>query len=107
MRHAILSLVLLLLAAAAPAAADVTFDKRTISERFIAEGCDVADFNQDGHSDITAGNLIFYGPEGSQHVTLYLGDGQMMEASSAAGQVTVSPVRTAGMTPYLTRIIET
>ena len=61
MRHAILSLVLL--AATAPAAADVTFDKRTISERFIAEGCDVADFNQDGHSDITAGNLIFYGPD--------------------------------------------
>ena len=53
------------------------------------------------------GDLIFYGPEGSQHVALYLGDGQMMEASSAAGQVTVSPVRTAGMTPYLTRIIET
>ena len=58
-------------------------------------------------SQAKRGDLIFYGPEGSQHVTLYLGDGQMMEASSAAGQVTVSPVRTAGMTPYLTRIIET
>ena len=53
------------------------------------------------------GDLIFYGPGGSQHVALYLGNGQMMEASSAAGHVTVSPVRTAGMTPYLTRIIET
>jgi len=53
------------------------------------------------------GDLIFYGPGGSQHVTIYLGNGQMMEASSAAGQVTISPVRTAGMTPYLTRIIET
>ncbi|MCX6482359.1 MAG: NlpC/P60 family peptidoglycan endopeptidase RipB [Mycobacterium sp.] len=58
-------------------------------------------------SQAKRGDLIFYGPEGSQHVALYLGDGQMMEASSAAGQVTVSPVRTAGMTPYLTRIIET
>jgi len=53
------------------------------------------------------GDLFFYGPGGSQHVTIYLGNGQMMEASSAAGQVTISPVRTAGMTPYLTRIIET
>lgn len=58
-------------------------------------------------SQAKRGDLIFYGPGGSQHVAIYLGDGQMMEASSLAGQVTVSPVRTAGMTPYLTRIIET
>ncbi|MGV0993373.1 MAG: NlpC/P60 family peptidoglycan endopeptidase RipB [Mycobacterium sp.] len=58
-------------------------------------------------SQAKRGDLIFYGPEGTQHVTIYLGNGQMMEASSLAGQVTVSPVRTAGMTPYLTRIIET
>ncbi len=58
-------------------------------------------------SQAKRGDLIFYGPGGTQHVTIYLGNGQMMEASSAAGQVTVSPVRTAGMTPYLTRIIET
>jgi cell wall-associated NlpC family hydrolase len=58
-------------------------------------------------SQAKRGDLIFYGPGGTQHVTIYLGNGQMMEASSAAGQVTVSPVRTAGMSPYLTRIIET
>jgi peptidoglycan DL-endopeptidase RipB len=58
-------------------------------------------------SEAKRGDLIFYGPDGAQHVTIYLGNGQMLEASSAAGQVTVSPVRTAGMTPYLTRIIET
>ena len=58
-------------------------------------------------SQAKRGDLIFYGPEGTQHVALYLGNGQMLEASSAAGRVTVSPVRTAGMTPYLTRIIET
>ncbi len=58
-------------------------------------------------SQAKRGDLIFYGPGGSQHVAIYLGNGQMMEASSAAGQVTVGPVRTAGMTPYLTRIIET
>ena len=52
------------------------------------------------------GDLIFYGPNGSQHVTMYLGNGQMLEASSLAGKVTVSPVRKPGMTPFLTRIIE-
>jgi peptidoglycan DL-endopeptidase RipB len=52
------------------------------------------------------GDLIFYGPGGGQHVTMYLGNGQMLEASSLAGKVTVSPVRKAGMTPFLTRIIE-
>jgi cell wall-associated NlpC family hydrolase len=58
-------------------------------------------------SQAKRGDLIFYGPGGTQHVALYLGNGQMLEASSAAGQVAVSPVRTAGMTPYLTRVIET
>ena len=52
------------------------------------------------------GDLIFYGPNGSQHVTMYLGNGQMLEASGSAGKVTVSPVRKPGMTPFLTRIIE-
>lgn len=52
------------------------------------------------------GDLIFYGPGGGQHVTMYLGNGQMLEASSLAGKVTVSPVRKGGMTPFLTRIIE-
>ncbi len=52
------------------------------------------------------GDLIFYGPGGSQHVTMYLGNGQMLEASGSAGKVTVSPVRMAGMTPSLTRIVE-
>jgi len=57
-------------------------------------------------SQAKRGDLIFYGPGGSQHVTMYLGNGQMLEASSLAGKVTVSPVRTPGMTPDLTRIIE-
>jgi peptidoglycan DL-endopeptidase RipB len=57
-------------------------------------------------SQAKRGDLIFYGPGGSQHVTMYLGNGQMLEASSLVGHVTVSPVRMPGMTPYLTRIIE-
>jgi cell wall-associated NlpC family hydrolase len=52
------------------------------------------------------GDLIFYGPGGGQHVTMYLGNGQMLEASGSAAKVTVSPVRKPGMAPYLTRIIE-
>ena len=52
------------------------------------------------------GDLLFYGPGGGQHVTIYLGNGQMLEASGSAGKVTVSAVRKSGMTPTLTRIIE-
>ena len=50
------------------------------------------------------GDLIFYGPNGSRSVAMFLGNGQMLEATDPV--VMVSPVRTAGMTPYLTRIIE-
>lgn len=57
-------------------------------------------------SQAKRGDLLFWGPGGSQHVALYLGGGKMLEASSAAGKVTVSPVRTAGLQPYVARIIE-
>ncbi len=57
-------------------------------------------------SQARRGDLIFYGPGGSQHVTIYLGNGQMLEASGSAGKVKVSAVRKSGMTPTLTRIIE-
>ena len=52
------------------------------------------------------GDVIFYGPGGSQHVTLYLGNGQMLEAPYTGSTVKVSPVRTSGMTPYVIRYIE-
>jgi cell wall-associated NlpC family hydrolase len=54
-------------------------------------------------SQALPGDLIFYGPEGAQSVALFIGNGQMIEATDPA--VTVSPVRTNGMTQYLTRII--
>jgi cell wall-associated NlpC family hydrolase len=57
-------------------------------------------------SQAKRGDLLFYGPGGTQHVTLYLGGGRMLEASSAAGHVTVSPVRNPGLQPYAARIIE-
>ncbi|RDH79182.1 NlpC/P60 family protein [Mycolicibacterium moriokaense] len=49
------------------------------------------------------GDLIFYGPEGSQSVALFIGNGQMVEAGDPV--VTVSPVRTSNMAPYLVRIL--
>ncbi len=52
------------------------------------------------------GDVIFYGPNGSQHVTIYLGNGQMLEAPYTGSVVKVSPVRTSGMTPYVVRYIE-
>jgi len=57
-------------------------------------------------SQAKRGDLLFYGPGGTQHVTLYLGGGRMLEESSAAGHVTVSPVRQGGLQPYAARIIE-
>ncbi len=52
------------------------------------------------------GDAIFYGPGGSQHVALYLGNGQMLEAPYTGSDVHVSPVRTSGMTPYVARYIQ-
>jgi cell wall-associated NlpC family hydrolase len=52
------------------------------------------------------GDLIFYGPNASQHEAMYLGNGQMLEAPYTGSQVRVAPVRTSGMTPYVTRLIE-
>ncbi|MGV0685909.1 NlpC/P60 family peptidoglycan-binding protein RipD [Mycolicibacterium thermoresistibile] len=49
------------------------------------------------------GDLIFYGPEGTQSVALFLGNGQMIEATDPV--VRVSPVRFDNMAPYLSRII--
>ena len=49
------------------------------------------------------GDLLFYGPEGTQSVALFIGNGQMVETTDSG--VAVSPVRTKDMTPYLVRII--
>ena len=57
-------------------------------------------------SQAKRGDLLFWGPGGTQHVALYLGGGQMIEAASSAGKVTVSQVRRGGLQPYAARIIE-
>jgi cell wall-associated NlpC family hydrolase len=48
-------------------------------------------------------DLIFYGPEGTTTVAMFLGNDQMLEVTDAG--VVVSPVRTTDMAPYLVRII--
>ena len=57
-------------------------------------------------SEAKRGDLLFWGPGGSQHEALYLGGGQMLEAQQTGVPVKISPVRTSGMTPYVTRVIE-
>jgi peptidoglycan DL-endopeptidase RipA len=50
------------------------------------------------------GDLIFYGPGGTQSVAMYLGNGQMLEVGDV---VQVSPVRSSNMAPYVVRILGT
>ena len=50
------------------------------------------------------GDMLFYGPEGTQSVAMYLGNNQMLEVGDV---VQVSPVRSSGMTPYLVRVLGT
>ena len=51
------------------------------------------------------GDLIFYGPGGNQHVAIYLGDGQMIEAPQSGQTVSVVPVRWGGATPDVVRLL--
>ena len=39
------------------------FVKRTLSKDFVAEGCCVADFDRDGHRDVSSGRFIWFGPD--------------------------------------------
>ena len=57
-------------------------------------------------SQARRGDLLFWGPGGSQHEALYLGNGLMLEAQQTGVPIKISPVRTSGMTPFVTRIIE-
>ena len=49
-------------------------------------------------SQARPGDLLCYGPGGTQSVAMYLGNGQMIEATEPG--VTVSAARTNGMVPY-------
>ena len=63
-------LTLLLLAASLTLgiAGEPAFTKQTLTKDFVAEGCAVADFDQDGQTDIAAGWFIWKGPDFKQRV---------------------------------------
>ncbi|MET7768870.1 NlpC/P60 family protein [Nocardia sp. NPDC005366] len=54
--------------------------------------------------DRARGDMLFWGPNGSQHVALYLGNGTMVEAPESGDVVKVSPVREGGIMPFAVRI---
>ncbi|WP_420830304.1 DIP1281 family NlpC/P60 protein [Corynebacterium uropygiale] len=56
-------------------------------------------------NEIQRGDLLFWGPNAENHVAIYLGNGQMIEAPQSGSTVQVSPVRYSGMSPYAVRLI--
>jgi cell wall-associated NlpC family hydrolase len=58
-------------------------------------------------SQIQPGDMIFYGgQDGIHHVTLYIGNGEMIEAPESGEVVHVTPVRyDDGIMPYATRLL--
>ena len=47
-------------------------------------------------ADIEPGDLLFYGPGGSEHVAMYVGGGSMIEAPYTGAAVWITGVRTGG-----------
>ncbi len=47
-------------------------------------------------ADIEPGDLLFYGPGGSDHVAMYVGGGSMIEAPYTGASVWITGVRTGG-----------
>ncbi len=45
-------------------------------------------------ADIEPGDLLFYGPGGSEHVAMYVGGGQMIEAPYTGASVWITAIRT-------------
>ncbi|HEX4705558.1 MAG TPA: NlpC/P60 family protein [Pseudonocardiaceae bacterium] len=60
-------------------------------------------------SQIQPGDMLFYssngGPSGIHHVTLYIGNGQMIEAYASGTTVRVTSVRYGGIVPYASRVL--
>ena len=44
-------------------------------------------------SDLEPGDLLFYGPGGGDHVAMYIGNGQQVEATTPGSTVMVNPLR--------------
>jgi hypothetical protein len=59
----------LVLTATCAAQQPPAFTKHTLSKDFVAEGCCVADFDRDGHRDVSAGRFIWFGPDFTTRIT--------------------------------------
>jgi peptidoglycan DL-endopeptidase RipA len=55
-------------------------------------------------SQAQKGDMIFYGPNGTESVAMFLGNGQMLEVGDV---VQVSPARNSNMAPYVVRVLGT
>ena len=60
-------------------------------------GAQYADTTHISMADIQPGDLLFYGPGGSDHVAMYIGGGTMVEAPYTGANVWNTPVRTGGL----------
>jgi cell wall-associated NlpC family hydrolase len=56
-------------------------------------GAQMADSTPVPPADIEPGDLLFYGPGGSEHVAMYVGNGTMIEAPYTGAVVWLTPVR--------------
>lgn len=56
-------------------------------------GAQMADSTPVPVSDLQPGDLLFYGPGGSQHVAMYVGGGEMIEAPFTGTVVRIDPIR--------------
>ncbi|HVV10635.1 MAG TPA: C40 family peptidase [Amycolatopsis sp.] len=56
-------------------------------------------------SQMRRGDLLFYGRAGIHHVTMYLGNGMMIEAPESGMVVRVTAVRYGDILPYATRLV--
>ena len=56
-------------------------------------GAQMADSTPVPVSDLQPGDLLFYGPGGSEHVAMYVGGGQMIEAPYTGASVWLTGLR--------------
>ena len=59
-------------------------------------GAQMADSTPVPISDLEPGDLLFYGPGGSDHVAMYIGGGMMIQAPHTGSVVSIAPVDDSG-----------
>jgi putative heme-binding domain-containing protein len=62
-KAAVILLVVLAPSAVVFSAESISFEKRTVSERFFSEGADAGDIDGDGHDDVVSGPFWYRGPK--------------------------------------------